>query len=67
MSNNVITPESLIAKYLPIRDSRDPLRDALQALYDEQNGPPLEQRYREAWEAAMEKARKVLEEVEEIT
>jgi len=35
------------------------LREALQALYDEQNGPPLEMR-REAWESAMERARVLL-------
>lgn len=37
------------------------LREALQALYDEQNGPPLI-RDKADWEAAMAKASKALEE-----
>lgn len=37
------------------------LREALQALYDEQNGPPLI-RDKAYWEAAMAKASKALEE-----
>ena len=43
---------------------RDALLEALQALYDEQNGPPLI-RHQAAWEAAMEKARAAIKAVEE--
>ena len=43
---------------------RDVLLEALQALYDEQNGPPLI-RHQAAWEAAMEKARAAIKAVEE--
>lgn len=38
-----------------LRREIDMLREALQELYDVQNGPPLE-RERQQWEAAMEKA-----------
>ena len=35
------------------------LKEALQSLYDEQNGPPLI-RYQKSWEAAMDKAEQAL-------
>ena len=36
--------------------------DALRDLYDEQNGPPLEHpRHKASWQAAMDKANKLLE------
>ena len=38
------------------------LTDALQCLYDEQQGPPLElPRHKASWQAAMDKASKLLE------
>ena len=38
------------------------LTDALQCLYDEQQGPPLElPRHKASWQAAMDKARALLE------
>jgi len=36
------------------RDKVEQLRDALEALQDEQNGPPLE-RHRSHWQMAMDK------------
>lgn len=47
-----------------VEAQRDALLEALQALYDEQNGPPLI-RHQAAWEAAMEKARAAIKAVEE--
>lgn len=43
-----------------ISDDRGELLDALQRLYDVQNGPPLE-KHRCDWEEAMEKARNILQ------
>ena len=43
---------------------RDLLLEALQALYDEQQGPPLI-RHQAAWEAAMEKARAAIKKARE--
>lgn len=40
----------------------DRLRETLQALYDVQNGPPLE-KYRDDWEAVMGKVVNILREV----
>lgn len=45
----------------PLLAKIEKLREALQALYDEQNGPPLI-RDKADWEAAMAKAGKALEE-----
>ena len=42
---------------------RDALLEALQALYDEQEGPPLIRRHRQ-WQAAMDKARAAIAAVE---
>ena len=42
---------------------RDALLEALQALYDEQQGPPLI-RHQAAWEAAMQQARAAIKAVE---
>lgn len=48
------------------REAADKQRavEALRALYDEQNGPPLLSR-KEAWRAVMQEAQEVLEELEE--
>ena len=43
---------------------RDALLEALQALYDEQEGPPLIRRHRQ-WQAAMDKARAAIAKAEE--
>jgi hypothetical protein len=40
-------------------DSYEALKAALQALYDEQNGPPLIERATQ-WQAAMDRARALL-------
>ena len=45
---------------------RDALLEALQALYDEQEGPPLIRRHRQ-WQAAMDKARAAIAKAEEKT
>ena len=42
------------------KEENKQLRDALQDLYDEQNGPPL-LRDEVSWQAAMDKAEKLLE------
>ena len=49
-----------------LKAQRDALLEALQALYDEQQGPPLI-RHQAAWEAAMQKARAAIKAVEENT
>ena len=56
----------LAERVLELKAQRDALLEALQALYDEQNGPPLI-RHQAAWEAAMEKARAAIKAVEENT
>ena len=50
-------------KIAAVEAQRDALLEALQALYDEQNGPPL-LRHQSAWEAAIEKARAAIKAVE---
>ena len=47
------------ATVLAAQAERDRLRDLLQALCDEQNGPPLE-RWREQWQRAYDQARAAL-------
>ena len=54
----------LAERVLELKAQRDALLEALQALYDEQNGPPLI-RHQAAWEAAMEKARAAIKAVED--
>ena len=49
-----------------VEAQRDALLEALQALYDEQQGPPLI-RHQAAWEAAMQKARAAIAKAEEKT
>ena len=49
-----------------LKAQRDALLEALQALYDEQEGPPLIRRHRQ-WQAAMDKARAAIAKAEEKT
>ena len=51
-------------KIAAVEAQREVLLAALQALYDEQQGPPLI-RHQAAWEAAMQKARAAIKAVEE--
>ena len=51
-------------RILKLYAQRDALLEALQALYDEQQGPPLI-RHQAAWEAAMQKARAAIKKAEE--
>ena len=51
-------------KIAAVEAQRDALLEALQALYDEQEGPPLIRRHRQ-WQAAMDKARAAIAKAEE--
>ena len=51
-------------KIAAVEAQRDALLEALQALYDEQEGPPLIRRQAQ-WEAAMNKARAAIAKAEE--
>ena len=51
--------KSLRAQLAAAERERDELREALEGLHDEQNGPPLERRAAR-WQAAMTKAEELL-------
>ena len=52
----------LAARVAELEAEKAELTDALQCLYDEQQGPPLElPRHKASWQAAMDKASKLLE------
>ena len=59
-----LTKATHALKLAAVEAQRDALLEALQALYDEQNGPPLI-RHQAAWEAAMQKARAAIKKAEE--
>ena len=58
-----MTKTTRALKIAAVEAQRDALLEALQALYDEQQGPPLI-RHQAAWEAAMEKARAAIAKAE---
>ena len=49
----------MAAELMEANHENERLKEALQSLYDEQNGPPLI-RYQKSWEAAMDKAEQAL-------
>ena len=54
--------DALAARVAELEAEKAELTDALQCLYDEQQGPPLElPRHKASWQAAMDKASKLLE------
>jgi hypothetical protein len=50
---------ALRAQLAAVEREREELRECLQRLYDEQNGPPL-QRHEKRWQAVMDKAEELL-------